>query len=98
MTREQRITHLSETLRRAADARLLAASPIWAEAWTELERECLERLLECGPTEDEKRYRLQIAIETVRQTRRAIEVRGGTSEQLEKELAILEGAKPRPIA
>ncbi len=98
MTRDEQIAKLSNTLRRAADARALAASPVWVEAWTELERQLLDSLLECGPTEDDKRYRLQTAIEVGRTVRRLIESGGATSGQLERELEILEGVKMRPIA
>ena len=78
MTREEKITHLSGLFKRAADARALAASEVWAEAWVELERTLLDELLACGPTEDEKRYRMQTAIEVGRTLRRLIEAKGAT--------------------
>lgn len=97
MTKEERIAHLSEALRKAQEARAMAASSVWADSWKELDSTLVDSLLQCGPTEDEKRFRLQTAIEVGRTMRRLIEHKGNT-EQLEKELAILEGVKMRPIA
>lgn len=98
MNKEDRLSHLSERLERAADARHMATTPVWAEAWTGFERELLERLLGCGPTDDEVRYRLQVGIEAARHVRRAIEHEGQTVESLQKEIDTLEGRITRPIA
>ncbi len=93
-----RITHLSESLNRAADARAMATTPLWAETWDRFERELLERLLKCGPDDDMVRYRLQVGIEAARHVRAAIEHAGKTAKSLEKELDVLEGRKPASIA
>jgi len=93
-----RIATLSEKLAKVADARKMATTPVWADAWDGFERELLERLLKCGPDDDVNRYRLQIGIEAVRHTRRAIENGGSGAEALSKELDILEGRKAAPIA
>lgn len=98
MSKPDRIAQLSEKLARAADARHMASQPIWAEAWESFERELLERLLKCGPTDDEARYRLQVAIEAARCVKRSIEHEGRTVSSLEKEMEHLEGRKPAPIA
>jgi len=98
MTREEKITHLSGLFKRAADARALAASEVWAEAWVELERTLLDELLACGPTEDEKRYRMQTAIEVGRTLRRLIEAKGAMKDQIEKELDFLTGERIRSVA
>ena len=95
---EDRIVELSDRLARAADARHMATTPVWADAWTSFERELFERLLKLGPTDDEARYRLQIGIEAARQVRRAIEHEGKTEVSLRKELDLLTGAKPRAVA
>lgn len=96
--KDDRIAHLSDLLHKAADARALAAAPVWAESWDAIERMLLEDLLTCGPTEDEKRFRLQTAIEVGRTMRRMIETKGATKEQIERELALLTGEKLRPVA
>lgn len=94
-----RIATLHEKLQRLADARKLATSPVWDDAWTSFERELLERLLKCGPDDDVNRYRLQIGIEAARATRRTIEgASHGDEAGLTKELDILEGRKVAPIA
>lgn len=93
-----RIALLSEALQAAAVARNMATSPVWADAWSKLERELLERLLKCEPTEDMERYRLQEAINAARRVRTFIEVQGVPSSGLERELDILEGRAKRPIA
>ncbi len=93
-----RIAQLSEKLNRASDARTMATTPVWAEAWQGFERELLERLLKCGPDDDVVRYRLQIGIEAARHVRMAIEHASKTGSGLEKELDLLEGRKPVPIA
>jgi hypothetical protein len=93
-----RLTQLSERLARAADARSMSTSPVWAEAWQDLEQELLERLLRLGPTDDEARYRLQVAIEAARRVRGLIEHEGRTVQSLEKEMDLLEGRKAAPIA
>lgn len=98
MDREAQLAQLSELLARAADARTMTTTPIWSETWTKLEQELLERLLECGPTDDEQRYRRQTAIEIVRQVRRIIETTAGSSAMLERELGLLDGRLMRPIA
>jgi hypothetical protein len=92
------ISRLSERLRAAADARAMAHAPVWARAWEDVERGLLERLLDCGPTDDEARYRLQVAIQASRQVRRTIEHQGASVAALEKELAVLDGRVKRPIA
>ncbi len=98
MDRSERLTQLSELLARAADARSMTTSPVWAETWTKLEQELLERLLECGPTDDEQRYRRQTAIDVARQVRRVIEATANSRPMLERELDLLDGRTPRPIA
>lgn len=98
MSNTDRIAALSEKLQRASEARDMATTPIWTEAWEEIERELLERLLRCGPDDDIPRYRLQIGIEAARQVRRVIEHQGQTKQSLEKELEVLTGRKPAPIA
>lgn len=93
-----RIGQLQELLQGAMEARALLTTSVWEKAWNTLEREYVERLLKCGPADDEVRYRLQIAIEASRRVRSAIETGGRSVEQLEKELALLEGRKPAAIA
>ena len=93
-----RLASVSTNLRKHAEARAMTSSPVWADLWNDLEQELLERLLTCGPTDDEKRFRLQTAISVARDLRRMVEVKGITPPHLEKELAILEGAKASPIA
>lgn len=98
MNKPDRIAALSEKLLRAGDARHMATTDVWSNAWKELEQELLERLLKCGPTDDAERYRLQIGIEAARQVKRAIEHEGKTVESLQKDLDTLEGRLARPIA
>lgn len=98
MNKQDRIAQLSERLARAGDARTMATTDVWAEAWTGFERELLERLLKCGLTDDGERYRLQVAMEAARYVRRAIENEGKTVESLEKQLDHLEGRKVAPRA
>lgn len=93
-----KIGRLHEALALAGDARNMATSPVWDETWKKLEAELLGRLLKCGPTDDEARYRLSIAIETARNLRQVIENVGRTTQALEAELDVLEGRKGRPIA
>lgn len=93
-----RIDTLQKALWKAADARTMAQSGVWTDAWNKIERELLERLLECGPDEDEPRYRLQIAIKASRDVRKLIENEGHTVEGLEKQLATLRGETPLRIA
>jgi hypothetical protein len=94
----ERIDALHTALTKAADARALVQSSVWADAWEKSERELLEQFLGCGPTEDAARYRLQIAIEASRAVRRLIEHQGRTVVSLEKELATLKGETPLRIA
>ena len=96
--KEDRIAALSEKLARVADARKMATTEVWADAWNGYERELLERLLGCEPSDDIQRYRLQIGIEAARHARRAIENDGTGEAALLKELDILEGRKAPPIA
>ena len=98
MTGAARIAALSEKLARIADARKMATTEVWADAWEEFERELLERLLKCGPTEEIERWKLQIGIEAARQVRRTIENGGQGAADAQKELDILEGRKVAPIA
>lgn len=93
-----RAASLHDRLRRIADARKLATTDVWADAWKSFEQELLERLLKCGPDEEMARWKLQNGIEAVRHVRRAIESAGAGGEAVERELAILEGRKPAPIA
>lgn len=93
-----RIAALSEALARANDARVMASTDVWARAWEGFERVLIDRFLECEEADDTKRFRLQIAIEAARHARRAVEHDARTQEGLEKELALLEGRKPRAIA
>lgn len=98
MNKSERIAHLSERLERAADARHMATTPLWAETWDALEHELIERLLACGPTDDAVRYRLQQGVEVARSVRRAIEHTSKSVEGLQKELDHLEGRAMRPVA
>ena len=93
-----RIVALSTALHRAADARTMASTDAWASAWDKYERELVERLIACEPDEDLIRFRLAEAIKAARQARRTIEHEGAKVGQLEKELELLEGRKPRAIA
>lgn len=98
MSNVTRIAALSEKLARVADARKMATTDVWADAWTSFERELLDRLLACEPDDDVNRYRLQIGIEAARQVRRTIENAGQGEAATVKELDILEGRKVAPIA
>lgn len=98
MSRDERIGQLQEALWRAHDARAMAQTGVWADAWQKFERELLEQMLECGPTDDAARYRLQIAIEASRTVRRIIEQEARTTGSLENELAVLKGEKMQRIA
>ena len=98
MSNAERIAALSDKLAMAADARHMATSPVWDEAWKSFERELLERLLKCEPGDDVPRYRLQVALEAARHVRRAIEHAGQTVSALENELDLLEGRKPYRVA
>ena len=93
-----RIVAISDLLRDAENARHVTQNPVWAKLWNELEQELLERLLKCGPTDDEQRWRCQASIEVGRTIRRMFETRAVTPASLEKELAHLDGSKLRPIA
>lgn len=98
MNKPDRIAALSERLERAADARNMATTPVWAEMWSALETELLERAMKCGPTEDAARYRLLMAIDVSRTLKRAIEHEGKAAESLRTELDHLEGRTMRPVA
>ncbi len=98
MSKEQRIAQLSEKLARIADARKMATTPVWDDAWEGFERELLERLLKCGPEDEIKRWKLQIGIEAVRHVKRAIENDGKGEGGYQAELDILEGRRAPPIA
>lgn len=93
-----RIAALSDKLRRVADARKMATTEVWSDAWESFERELLERLLKCGPDDEMARWKLQNGIEAVRHVKRAVENAGAGAEALERELGFLEGRKPAPIA
>lgn len=93
-----RIAALSDALARANDARVMAATDVWPRAWDGFERTLIDRFLECEEADDVRRFRLQIAIEAARHARRAVEHDARTQDGLEKELALLEGRKPRAIA
>lgn len=94
----ERLAVISAKLRRIQDARNIAQTDVWSDAWANFEQELLERLLKCGPDDDWSRYRLQIAIEVARQVRRTIETGGSGEAALVRELDILEGRKIAPIA
>lgn len=98
MSKDARIAVLAEKLARVVDAKRMATTPVWAEAWEGFELELLERLLKCGPDDDSSRYRLQISIECARHVRRLIESAGAGEEAMRRELDILEGRKVAPIA
>lgn len=93
-----RIAALHAKLARIADARAMAQTPVWDDAWRDCEQELLERLLACGPEDEMPRYKLQTAIMAVRQVRKAIELDGAGEKALLTELDILEGRKAAPIA
>ena len=98
MNKPDRMAQLSEALALVADARTLTTTHVWSQAWDLYERELLERLLKCGPNDDEVRDRLQIGIEATRHVRRSIEHAAKTEAGLRKELDSLEGRAVRPIA
>lgn len=98
MNKEDRIARLSELLREQENARHVTQNPVWARLWNELEQELLERLLKCGPTDDEQRWRCQASIEVARTIRRLFEARGVTPATLLTEMAHLDGSKLRPVA
>lgn len=98
MNRPDRIGALSERLEKAADARNMATTNVWADMWSALESELLERALRCAPGEDIERHRLLQAIDVGRTLRKAIEHEGKTVESLQKELDHLEGRVMRPVA
>lgn len=98
MNKDARIAQVSDKLIRANDARRMATTEVWADAWKSFEQELLERLLKCGPTGDAERYRLQIGIEAARSVKRAIEHEGQTVTSLERELDHLEGRVASPRA
>lgn len=85
-------------LRKHQEARALTQSAVWADLWTELEQELLERLLSCGPTDNEARWRTQTAIEVARRLRNMFEVKGITPAHLEKEMAVLTGERRSAVA
>jgi hypothetical protein len=93
-----RLIRLSENLRKHQEARALTASKVWPELWNDLEQELLERLLQCGPTDDDKRFRLQTAISVGRSFKRLLEAKGVTPGYLEGEIAVLEGQRPASVA
>jgi hypothetical protein len=93
-----RIPALTEALNKAYDARSMAGSSVWADAWNKIERELLEQLLGCGPTDEAARWKLQIALQASRDVRRLIETQGHTVDGLEKQLAALRGELPLRIA
>lgn len=93
-----RISALSEKLRRINDAKNMTQTDVWADAWDSFEQELLERLLKCGPDDDWSRYRLQIAIECARHIRKTIEGEAKGERGVTAELDILEGRKVAPIA
>lgn len=92
-----RIAALSEKLKRIADAKNMAQTDVWDAAWDEFEQELLERLLKCGPEDETPRWKLQMAIEAARHTKRVIENAGAGESSVVKELDILEGRKVAPI-
>ena len=98
MNNEERIVRLSDALAMAADARHMATSPVWDEAWEAVQRTFLQRLKACGPTEDVERYRLQVALEVADLVRVFIENKGNSVESLQKDLALLEGRKQYAVA
>lgn len=93
-----RIADLASKLKRISDAKQLLQTSLWADAWDGFEQELLERLLKCGPDDEVARWKLQVAIEAARSTRRVIENAGTGEASILKELDILEGRKAPPIA
>lgn len=98
MSNADRITRISTLIRAQQDTRNITSNPEWAPTWRELEQELLERLLKCGPTDDEQRWRCQTTIEVCRRVKAMFETRGITPASLETELAYLDGSKVRPVA
>lgn len=97
VNKTDRIAALSEALAMVADARTMATTQVWGQAWDMYERELIERLLKCEAADDINRYRLQIGIEAARHARRAIEHAVKTESGLQQELDILEGRKKSPM-
>lgn len=93
-----RLTKLAENVSRVAEARSLTTTTVWADTWNQIEQELLERLLKCGPTDDEPRYRLSQAIEVARRLRRAFESIAGDPGKLAHQLDQIEGRKMPAIA
>lgn len=98
MSSPDRITALHEKLARVRDAKNMAQTDVWDSAWKQYEQELLERLLACGPEDEVPRWKVQIAIEAARHTKRVIENAGTGEAALQAELDILEGRKVAPIA
>lgn len=98
MSAEERLARLSENLRKHQEARALTQSGVWASICEDLEQELLERLLSCGPTDNEARWRAQTAIQVARDLRRMLETKGITPAHLEKEMAVLTGERRAAIA
>lgn len=92
----EKLAFIAEHIKRAHT--LAGAKETLNSVWNSLEQELLERLLSCEPTEDVVRYRLAEAIKVARQMRRIVESGAAQLPQLEKELELLEGRKPRSIA
>lgn len=98
MNKPDRIAALSGKLERIADAVNMAATPVWADAWNEYERDLLERALNLEPDAHQARFGLLEAIKAVRRVRFIIENARAGAEATEAELAQLEGRKLRPVA
>lgn len=99
-SKTDRIAKLSEALAHVADARTMATTDVWGQAWDMFERELIERMLKCGdgPEEDATRYRLQIAVNAARSVRRVIEHASRSEDGLRKELDVLEGRRLPRVA
>lgn len=98
MTNPHRLAQVSESLRKAADARALVSQDSWAAAWNSTEQELLKRLLDCEPEDDVVRFRLAEAIKVARKVRIIMESTAGGIDQLSKELDQLEGRKLPRVA
>lgn len=96
MDSSERIQRLHEQLERVADARSMATTPVWAEAWDAFERELLDRMI--AATDPEAVMRLKAGMEAARAARRAIEHKSKTADGLEKELDLLEGRRIARVA
>jgi hypothetical protein len=92
----EKIGRLHEALTIVADARAMASTHVWDQAFAMFERELLDRMLACGPDDDVNRYRLTVGIDAARSAKRAIEHVIQTEAGLLKELDILEGRLKRP--